>query len=180
MPRALKTHAGTGDICWKELREYVAACAKSAAVILLLLAMVGCGVPQAPPQRIILVTIDTLRADHLGAYGYPRDVSPFLDDLAARSVVFELAFSSCFHTAPSHASLFSSLQPAQHGLLVNGELLDDQLLTVAELLSKQGYRTAAFTPVKFLNGLAAGFDHFTSSIWLRPSLPSLERAWKRR
>ncbi len=134
--------------------------AKHAAATLLVVAIGGCGAPQTPPQRIILVTIDTLRADHLGTYGYPRGVSPFLDGLADRSVVFDLAFSSCSHTAPSHASLFTSLQPAQHNLLINGEQLDDWLLTIAEVLSQQGYRTAAFTPVKFLNGRAAGFNRF--------------------
>ena len=129
----------------------------------MLLAAGGCAAPQAPAQRIILVTIDTLRADHLGAYGYPRGVSPFLDDLAGRSVVFDLALSSSSHTAPSHASLFTSLQPAQHRILVNGKRLDDRLVTIAELLSEQGYRTAAFTPVRFLNGLGAGFLFFSSS-----------------
>jgi arylsulfatase A-like enzyme len=159
------------------LRQRGAIFARIAVSLLLLLATGGCVAPQEPPQRIILVTIDTLRADHLGAYGYPRGVSPFLDDLANTSVVFEQAFSSCSHTAPSHASLFTSLQPAQHRLLVNGELLDDQLLTIAELLSEQGYRTAAFTPVKFLNGLTAGFDHFGSSESYEPAEAVLDRAF---
>lgn len=123
----------------------------------------GCTARDAAPKRVILITIDTLRADHLGTYGYPRGVSPFLDGLADRSVVFDRAFSSCSHTAPSHASLFTSLQPAQHRILVNGELLDEKLLTIAEVFGANGYATAAFTPVKFLTGLSAGFDHFGSS-----------------
>ncbi len=123
----------------------------------------GCGAREEPPRTVILITIDTLRADHLGTYGYPREVSPFLDDLAARSVVFDRAFSSCSHTAPSHASLFTSLQPAQHRILVNGELLDEKLVTIAEVFGANGYATAAFTPVKFLTGLSAGFDYFGSS-----------------
>ncbi len=158
------------------LREYVVTFAKIAASLLLFVVAGGCAAPQAPSQRIILITIDTLRADHLGTHGYPRGVSPFLDGLAEQSVVFDQAFSSCSHTAPSHASLFTSLQPAQHRLLVNGELLDDQLLTIAELLSERGYRTAAFTPVKFLNGLAAGFDHFGSSKRYEPAEAVLTRA----
>jgi arylsulfatase A-like enzyme len=145
-----------------QLRRKIAAVARGAACVLPLIAIGACA-PQPPSQRIVLVTIDTLRADHLGSYGYPRGVSPFLDGLAEQSAVFDHAFSSCSHTAPSHASLFTSLQPAQHRLLVNGEHLDDKLLTIAELLSEHGYRTAAFTPVKFLNGLNAGFDHFGSS-----------------
>jgi arylsulfatase A-like enzyme len=154
----------------------VATFAKIAASLLLLLAAGACAAPQAPPQRIILITIDTLRADHLGTYGYPRGISPFLDGLAEESMVFDQAFSSSSHTAPSHASLFTSLQPAQHRLLVNGELLDDQLLTIAELLSEREYRTAAFTPVKFLNGLTAGFDHFSSSQTYEPADAVLTRA----
>ena len=128
-----------------------------------LLPVGGCTAPDEAPRRVILITIDTLRADHLGTYGYPRGVSPFLDDLAARSVVFDRAFSSCSHTAPSHASIFTSLQPAQHRILVNGELLDEKLVTIAEVLGANGYATAAFTPVKFLTGLSAGFDHFGAS-----------------
>jgi arylsulfatase A-like enzyme len=176
--RASKTHAVTGYQTWMSLRERVAMFVRIAASLLLLVAAGGCAAPQTPSQRIILVTIDTLRADHLGAYGYPRGVSPFLDGLADRSVVFDQAFSSCSHTAPSHASLFTALQPAQHRLLVNGELLDDQLLTIAELLSERGYRTAAFTPVKFLNGLAAGFDHFGSSKAYEPADAVLTRAFE--
>ena len=70
----------------------------------------GCGdQPVEGVERIVLVTIDTLRADHLGLYGYLRPTSPFLDELASRSVVFERAYSASSHTAPSHASIFSSL-----------------------------------------------------------------------
>jgi arylsulfatase len=158
------------------LRENVVTCSKIAASLLLVLATGSCAAPQPPSQRIILITIDTLRADHLGTYAYPRGVSPFLDGLAEESVVFDQAFSSSSHTAPSHASLFTSLQPAQHRLLVNGELLYDHLLTIAELLSEREYRTAAFTPVKFLNGLTAGFDHFSSSEAYEPADAVLTRA----
>jgi len=80
--RASNTHAITGNQIWKSLRERVAAFAKSAANLLLLIAIVSCAAPQAPSQRIILITIDTLRADRLGTRGYPRGVSPFLDGLA--------------------------------------------------------------------------------------------------
>lgn len=178
MPRASKTHTIIGHKNWNLFLQHLGTYATSAVPILLLLMAVACAAPPTPSQRIILVTIDTLRADHLGAYGYPRGVSPFLDGLADRSVVFDQAFSSSSHTAPSHASLFTSLQPAQHRLLVNGELLDDQLLTIAELLSERGYRTAAFTPVKFLNGLAAGFDHFSSSEAYEPADAVLSRAFE--
>jgi arylsulfatase A-like enzyme len=141
-----------------------------------LLGATGCSAPEPPPKNIVLITIDTLRADHLGVYGYPRGVSPYLDELAGRSVVFDAAISSSSHTAPSHASLFTSLQPAQHRVLVNGEQLDDQLLTIAELLAGQGYRTAAFTPVKFLSGLEAGFEVFGVAERYEPADAVLNRA----
>jgi arylsulfatase A-like enzyme len=115
-----------------------------------------------PPRGVFLITVDTLRADHLGCYGYPRQVSPFLDSLAEDSVVFQNAFSASSHTAPSHATLLTSLYPAQHNLLRNGEKLADELVTLAEVFQDAGYATAGFTPVRFLNGLGQGFDEFRS------------------
>ena len=114
------------------------------------------------PTAVFLITIDTLRADHLGCYGYRRQVSPFLDALAADSTVFENVLAASSHTAPSHAALFTSLYPAQHVLLRNGERMSDKLVTLAKLFQDAGYATAGFTPVKFLNGLSAGFDEFKS------------------
>jgi len=131
-------------------------------MVMLLLGAMGCyeRAPQPPPARVYLITIDTLRADHLGSYGYPRGVSPFLDRLAERSIVFDNAISASSHTAPSHASLFTSLYPAQHRLLQNGERLSDDLLTLSEVFRGAGYQTAGFAAVKFLDGLAQGFDQF--------------------
>lgn len=106
----------------------------------------------------MLVTIDTLRADHVGAYGYPRDTTPFLDQLARRGVLFERAVSASSHTAPSHASLMTALQPFQHGVVKNGQRLGDQNHTMAELLGAAGYHSAAFTSVKFLGEICQGFD----------------------
>ena len=73
-----------------------------------------------PPDLVVLVTIDTLRADHLEIYGYPRPTAPFLSTLADDGVVFENLIAACSHTAPSHASLFTGLYPFQHGVLRNG------------------------------------------------------------
>jgi arylsulfatase A-like enzyme len=109
------------------------------------------------------VTIDTLRADHVGAYGYPRDTTPFLDRLAAEGVLFENAFSASSHTGPSHASMMTALQPFQHGLLENGHPLPPGHRTLADLLAGEGYETAAFTSVGFLSELAQGFDHFDAA-----------------
>lgn len=134
--------------------------------LLTLAAAGGCrpGEPEPPPLRpLVLVTIDTLRADHVGAYGYPRETTPFLDRLAEQGVVFENAFSASSHTAPSHASMMTSLQPFQHGLLENGHPLPPGHHTLADLLSAAGFRTAAFTSVGFLEELAQGFDHFDAA-----------------
>jgi len=114
----------------------------------------------SPPDRIFLVTIDTLRADHLGTYGYPRGLLPFLDSLAQKGVVFTDAQSSISHTAPSHASMFTGLQPAQHRLLRNGQKLATGVLSLAEVMKEMGYTTSAFTGAGFLRGVSQGFDHF--------------------
>jgi arylsulfatase A-like enzyme len=97
-----------------------------------------------PFDRFVLVTIDTLRADHLGLHGYPFGTSPFLDALAERSVVFERAYAAMATTAPSHASMFTSLYPIQHRVLKNGLALPGAYLTLAELLSEAGFATGGF------------------------------------
>ncbi len=125
-----------------------------------LLLACGGGVPEGPPQAVFLITIDTLRADHLSYDGYPRTTSPFIDELAANGLVFERAFSSVSHTAPSHASLFTGLHPAQHGLLRNGEDLHESLLTLPQVFQEQGYETGGFTTVSFLRSLHPGFSEF--------------------
>ena len=107
----------------------------------------ACGSPRpeiSPPERIILITIDTLRADHLPSYGYPVDTAPFLTELAAQSVEFQSAFAHSATTGPSHASLFTSLYPLQHRVQNNGQVLNESFVTLAEILSERGFDTAAF------------------------------------
>lgn len=128
------------------------------ALVLSGLALAGCRREARPAfDSLVLVTIDTLRADHLGAYGYPRPTSPAIDALAREGVVFERAIASSSHTAPAHATLLTSLHPEQHQVLVNGERLDARIPTLAGLLSERGFDTAGFVSVRFLEGLAAGF-----------------------
>ncbi len=122
----------------------------------------ACHEPPAPPQRVVLVTVDTLRADHLGSYGYPRKVSPFLDQLAAEGVLFTNNFATSSTTVTCHASLFTSLYPAQHRLIRNGEELHDSVFTMAEMFQGQGYETGAFTTVGFIESLDRGFGTFDS------------------
>lgn len=117
------------------------------------------------PDRpnLILITMDTLRADHLGCYGYPRNTSPFIDTLASKGVIFTKAFASMATTSPSHASILTSLYPIQHNVRKNGHILDDSFLTMAEFLSAMGYETAGFvsTNIHFKVGnMGQGFDLF--------------------
>lgn len=134
------------------------------AVLLLAAAAPACG--PAPPlrfERIVLVTLDTFRADHLGLHGYPRETSPFLDGLAEDAVVFERAYAPMPITAPSHATLFTALYPIQHGVLSNGGRLPDGAATLAEALRAAGFTTAGFTSTHAHwapTGLDRGFAHF--------------------
>ena len=112
------------------------------------------------PRSIVLVTIDTLRADHLGSYGYPRPSSPFLDRLAREGVVFENAHSSAVQTSAAHASIFTGLYPSQHGVRSNGQGFVDgaSYEPLAEALRKAGYQTAGVSAVGFLAPLLRGFS----------------------
>jgi len=135
----------------------------SAASAGLALGAAGCGqLPKA--ERIVLITIDTLRADHLGCYGYPRKVSPFIDSLARNGVLFKNAFSAASHTVPAHVSIFTSLFPAQHKAVANWVgSFDDSIRTIAQLFADDGFETAAFPSVGFLDVLSRGFDTFNTS-----------------
>jgi glucan phosphoethanolaminetransferase (alkaline phosphatase superfamily) len=77
-------------------------------------------------DRVVFITIDTLRADHLGCYGYPRNTSPFIDSLAKKGILFQRAFAAMSTTVPSHASIFTSLYPMQHNVIKNGHILADK------------------------------------------------------
>ena len=128
-----------------------------------------CAPGRQPPLAVVLVTIDTLRADHLGCYGYSRPTSPFLDRLAAEGALFENAYSSISHTTPAHATLFTGLYPAQHRVLRNGEGFarpgtgTPPFPTMAELMASAGYHTAAFSGVGFLRTVSRGFATVAAS-----------------
>jgi len=110
-------------------------------------------------DNFLMIGIDTLRADHLSCYGYPRITSPNLDLLAKESFVFENCISNCTHTAPAFSSMFTGLSPMRHG--VTGTLwclpnedsmtLDDNTPILAEILQANGYTTAA---IDNLNAMA--------------------------
>lgn len=94
--------------------------------------------------NIILITLDTVRADHLSLYGYPRRTTPSIDKWAHQGVVFDNAITSTSWTLPSHASIFTGLLPHQHGADY-AEPLDPSWWTISDVLSARGYETAGFT-----------------------------------
>jgi arylsulfatase A-like enzyme len=110
-------------------------------------------------DRVVLVTLDTLRADHVSSYGYPRATTPFIDSLAARGARFTRALAAVSHTAPSHATMLTGLVPAVHGVVHNGGELDPAAADLAEVFGAAGYETAAFLNVQFLAGIAESFGH---------------------
>lgn len=134
-------------------------------LIVLLAAACGAEAPAGPPH-VILVSLDTLRADALGAYGNERGASPHIDGFLAEAALFRNAYASEPHTLPSHVSLFTSLPPLAHGVearMRGGRSLPEHVPTLATMLSERGYDTAAFINGGFLHpkfGLAHGFDHY--------------------
>jgi arylsulfatase A-like enzyme len=142
------------------------ACAAGATALL-----AGCpGGSDAPPPRadatwpnVVLVSIDTLRPDHLGCYGYSRATSPRIDALAAEGALFENVISSTSWTLPAHAALFTGLGDSAHGCYDTDRALDDSRTTLAERLKAMGYATAGFFSGPYLHpvfGLAQGFDSY--------------------
>ena len=120
--------------------------------------------------NILFISVDTLRADHLGCYDYERPTSPFIDSLAADGVVFERCYATAPNTAPSHMSMMTSLYPTAHAVpnaqptstekKIVGLRLPKNTLTLASVLQGAGYRTAGFADGGNVNrffGLAEGF-----------------------
>jgi arylsulfatase A-like enzyme len=130
----------------------------------------GCGrKPPAERPSIVLIVIDTLRADRLPAYGYSKIETPHLDALAADSVLFENAYTHVPLTLPAHASLFTGLLPAEHGVRDNlGYRLDSERhATLAARLRERGYATGGGVSAWVLReatGMGAGFDFYEDSL----------------
>ncbi len=141
--------------------------------MLLPLLLTACA-PQVPLKPdIVLVVVDTLRADHLGVYGYERPTSPRLDALAARGVVFERAYSQAPWTLASFASLLSGQYPHDHRVAedrfraAHYGRIEPEVTTLAEALSAAGYATAGFTNNIFLAdefGFGQGFDLYDNDM----------------
>jgi arylsulfatase A-like enzyme len=120
----------------------------------------------AERPNVVLVVVDTLRADHLGCHGYERETTPRLDQLAAGGLRFERAFSQAPWTTPSVASLLTSLYPTEIGIGSECSLLPDELTLLPEVLAAQGYRTGAVISHTFCSerwNFDQGFDWFDQS-----------------
>lgn len=130
--------------------------------------------------NVLLVTLDTTRADRIGAYGYAKARTPVLDRLAKDGVLFEQALSPAPLTLPVHASLMTGLYPPEHGLRTNGAgSLPRERTTLAHMLSEQGYATAAFVASFVLDkrfGLHQGFDEYDDDLTgAEPTQDSIHR-----
>ncbi|MCP4646244.1 MAG: sulfatase, partial [bacterium] len=132
--------------------------------VFLLLLLSACDSPGR--ANIIVIIVDTLRSDHLGCYGYERNTSPTIDSLAAEGVRYLSVTAGEPWTLPSMVSIFTGMQPLEHGSLRKGDTyygIDPEIDTLTELLKGAGYATAAFFNVVFMNsefGFHRGFDHF--------------------
>lgn len=165
-----------------------------------------CEVPEVPvtpaddssSPNVLLVVLDTVRADRLGAWGYERPTSPHLDSLAREGVLFRRAVSPGMWTLPSHASMFTGLPVSGHGVNAHHKWLDDRFETVAELLRDHGYATWLLSANPFLQAqtnLTQGFQevqypwqpplrgpasaHTRSKIHPKDASNSLGPAWRR-
>ncbi len=131
------------------------------------------------PANLVLVTLDTTRADHLGCYGYARPTTPSLDAFAAESLLFERCYAPVPHTTPSHTSLFTGVFPYEHGVVACSFRADERvqeqrafvpserLRAYPQMLADHGYATGGFVTAattKRVTGLAAGF-----AAWGEPS-----------
>jgi len=121
------------------------------------------GVTEKNPPNVLLIVMDTVRADALSCYPNSKGNTPFLDSFAARGVLFEDARSPTPWTLPGHASMFTSLYPTAHGASWEYTYLKDDFVTIAEIFKAAGYRTAAFSSnvwVSPFTNVTQGFEYY--------------------
>jgi arylsulfatase A-like enzyme len=127
--------------------------------------------------NIIFIVLDTHRVDRLGTYGYRQDISPNLDSFARQATIFQKAISPAQWTIPSHASMFTGEYPSIHNTLQSGDVLNENLTTIAEYAQREGYQTVGFCNNPLVgvlnNGFRRGFQQFYNYGGTVPSTPSL-------
>lgn len=131
----------------EERLRLVAGVCRAVAVVLAIGLLAACAAgdagPAPRPANLLLITLDTMRADHLGCYGYPRPTSPAIDRFAASSTVFADVTCSMPTTLPSHVTIFTGQPPEVHGATRNGQLVESYPTSCFDLMSAAGARTAA-------------------------------------
>lgn len=135
---------------------------RSTALPLVIALAFGCS-GQPAERLLLLVTIDTLRADHVGAYGATQELTPRIDALAARSLRFAASYAPASYTLPSIASIHTGRYPEEVGILANLNLFRGSSVTLAEILRLEGWRTGAAVSNYVLRrgtGIEAGFDEY--------------------
>ena len=133
--------------------------------------------------NLLLITLDTTRADHIGCYGYPQIKTPNIDGLAAEGILFQNATSQCPLTLPSHSSMFTGTYPSFHGVRDNGGFyLEEDQVTLAEVARQAGWATSAFIGAFVLDsrwGISQGFDYYYDNFdfakYKKISLDSVQR-----
>jgi arylsulfatase A-like enzyme len=170
-----------------------------AALVGLIFTAVSCKKKPVKNFNVVLIVIDALRADHLPFYGYERDTAPFLTGLSGQSVVFENAFSASSWTSPGTASIFTSLYPYQHGVLMgllairNAQRIDpeikinripEEIITIPEALKENGYLTYGIADnlnIGERQGFTQGFDKFRTFMYrAAPNLNEVARSWQKK
>ena len=115
-------------------------------------------------HNVLLISIDTCRADHLGCYGFKKQTTPNIDRLAERGILFRNASTPIGLTLPAHSSMFTGTYPLYHGIHDNlNSKLDESNLTIAEILKENGFLTGAVISAYVLDsqfGVAQGFDYY--------------------
>ena len=152
---------------------------RPALPLALLLVSTGCGGPPPAPELLLLVTVDTLRADYLGAYGSDRGLTPALDALAGQSLVFDAAYAPTSFTLPSIAALLTGRYPEELGIARNESAVPASAPTLGAALRERGWRSAAVVSnfvLRGASGLDAGFDLYDD----RLSERELTRHWPER
>jgi arylsulfatase A-like enzyme len=175
---------------WKDSlgnRARVKVTLKRILPLLFLLIFVSCGnlAEQEKRPNIVLISIDSLRADHLGCYGYSRNTSPVIDQLARTGILFPNTFSTSSWTLPAHVSMLTSLDMPTHGVIKDDLKMGDNVKTLAQVLKNNGYATAGFISSVFVHGIYGfdrGFDTYedlSSEPWIvkrNPDSPNVTEA----
>lgn len=143
------------------------AVAQSCVASMLLALLLACGGTSGGPGDILLITVDTLRPDHLGLYGYERDTSPEIDRWFEDAAIFERAYTTNAHTPPSVVSILTGQLPQEHGVRLFYQLLPEGVRLIPDHLP-DSYQTAAFVSNVALTeealGIASHFDHFDDRV----------------